>query len=173
MKSIRFRLLIAAMAVLLGTALGRSQTADTTAPPPTHGHGHEFAMGEHGRGGDMMQFFAKHLDLTDAQQAQAKSIMEKEHPVMKPLFQQSRLIDQQLHQYAEGTYDEAKVRTLAAQQAQIQVELTVQKTRIHNELFQILTPEQQTKMKEMEARHQARMQKHMHQAAAPAAPEQQ
>jgi Spy/CpxP family protein refolding chaperone len=168
MKSIRFRLLIAATAVLLGTALGHSQAADATTPPPMHGHGHEFAGGDH-----MLEFFAKHLDLTADQQTQAKAILQKEHPVMKPLFQQSHQIEQQLHQYAEGTYDEAKVRALAAQQAQVQVELTVQKTRIHNELFQILTPEQQTKAKEMEASHEARMQKHMHQAAAPAAPEQQ
>jgi protein CpxP len=165
--------LIAAMAVMLGTALGHSQTADSAAPPPMHGHGHEFGMGEHGRGEHGMEFLAKYLDLTDAQQAQAKTILQKEHPVMKPLFQQSRLIEQQLHQYVEGTYDEAKVRALATQQPQVEVELTVQKTRIHNELFQLLTPEQQTKMKEMEARHDARMQKHMHQAAAPAVPEQQ
>ena len=45
MKSIRFRLLIAAAAVLLGTALAQSQTADD--PPPhrrrMHGHG-DFGM---------------------------------------------------------------------------------------------------------------------------------
>ncbi len=168
MKSIRFRLLVAAMAVLLGTALGHSQAADAATPPPMHGHGHEFGGGDH-----MMEFFAKHLDLTADQQTQAKAILQKEHPVMKPLFQQSRQIEQQLQQYAEGTFDEAKVRALATQKAQVDVELEVQKARIHNELFQILTPEQQAKAKEMEARHEARMQQHMHQAAAPVAPEQQ
>ena len=100
-----------------------------------------------------------------------KAIMQKEHPAMKPLFQQSRQIEQQLRQYAEGTYDEAKVRTLAAQKAQVEVELTVQRTRIHNELFQVLTADQQAKMKEFEARREARMQKHM-QEAPPAPPEQ-
>ena len=39
MKSIRFRLLIAAMAVLLGSAIAKSQTAtDAPPPPPMHGH---------------------------------------------------------------------------------------------------------------------------------------
>ena len=38
---------------------------------------------------------------------------------MKPLFQQPHQIEQQLNQYVEGTYDEAKVRALAAQQAQM------------------------------------------------------
>jgi len=168
MKSIRFRLLIATMAVLLGTALGHSQSVDATTQPSMHRHGHGYGGEDH-----MMEFFARHLDLTADQQTQAKAILQKEHPVMKPLFQQSHQIEQQLHQYAEGTFDEAKVRALATQKAQVEIELEVQKARIHNELFQILTPEQQTKAKEMEARHEARMQQHMHQAAAPAAPEQQ
>jgi hypothetical protein len=37
-------------------------------------------------------------------------------------------------------------------------------------MFQLLTPDQQTKAKEMVANHEARMQKHMQQAP-PAAPE--
>jgi Spy/CpxP family protein refolding chaperone len=37
----------------------------------------------------------------------------------------------------------------------------VQETRIHNELFQMLTPEQQTKLKEFEANQEARRQQHM------------
>ena len=164
MKSIRFRLLLAAMAVLLGAAIAKSQNAaEAPPPPPMHGHGF-------GRGGHMMGFFADYLNLSDAQQAQMKAILQKERPAMKPLFQQSREIEQQLHQYAEGTFDEAKVRALAAQKAQVETELTVQKTRIHNELFQLLTADQQTKMKEFEARRQARMQKHIQ--AAPAPPEQ-
>jgi len=167
MKSIRFRLLIAAVAVLLGTAISKSQTAaDTPPPPPMHGNHHEFGMGE-----QMLGFFADYLNLSDAQQAQMKSILQKEHPVMKPLFQQSHQIDLQLRQYVQVTYDEAKVRALATQKAQVDAEITVQKTRIHNELFQVLTADQQAKMKEMEARHEARMQKHMHDA--PPAPEEQ
>ena len=168
MKSIRFRVLIAALAVLLGTAIAKSQTvADAPPPPPMHGHGHEFGMGGH-----MMEFFADYLNLSDAQQTQMKAIMQKEHASLKPLMQQMRQSDQQLHQYEEGAFDEAKVRTIAAQQAQTHVELTVAQTRIHNELFQVLTPDQQAKMKEFETNREARMQKHMQQAP-PAPPEEQ
>jgi Spy/CpxP family protein refolding chaperone len=167
MKAIRFRLLIAALAVLLGTAISKSQTAaDAPPPPPMHHHGHEFGMGE-----QMLGFFADYLNLSDAQQAQMKAILQKEHPAIKPLFQQSHQIDLQLRQYVQGTYDEAKVRALATQKAQVEAEITVQKTRIHNQLFQVLTADQQAKMKEVEARHEARMQKHMHDAP-PAPPEQ-
>jgi Spy/CpxP family protein refolding chaperone len=165
MKSIRFRLLIAAMAVMLGSVLAKSQTsADAPPPPPMHGHAHGYGMEGH-----HMQFMAKYLNLTDDQKTQMKGVMQKEHPAMKPLFQQSHQIDQQLRKYVEGPYDEAKVRTLATQKAQVEIEMTVAQTRIHNEMFQLLTPDQQTKMKEFEARHENRMQKHM-QEAPPAPP---
>ena len=162
MKSFRFRLLVAALAVVLGSAIAKSQTTDAPPPPPMHGH-HEFGMGA-----PMMGFFAKQLNLTDDQKAQAKAIMQKEHPTMKPLMQQERLIDQQLRQFVEGPYDATKVQALAAQKAQIQTQITVNETRIHNELYQLLTPDQQAQLKQMEANHEARMQQHMNQA--PTAP---
>jgi protein CpxP len=155
MKSIRFRLLVAALAVTLGAAIAKSQTADTATAPPPHGHGHEFGMDHH-----MMEFYAKYLDVTDAQKADMKAVLQKEHATMKPLMQQMHLLQQQLKQYEEGTYDEAKVQALVAQQAQTLVQVKVQETRIHNELFQMLTPDQQTKLKEFEANREARKQQH-------------
>ena len=164
MNSIRFRILVAVLAVMLGAALAKAQTADT-APPPPPMHGHEFGME-----GRMMGFFAKYLDLSDAQRAQMRAVLQKERPAVKPLMEQLRQAHEQLKPYEEGTYDEAKVRALAAQQTQTVVELAVQETRIHNELFQLLTPEQQTKMKEFEANREARMQQRM-QNPPPANPE--
>ena len=165
MKSIRFRLLIAAMAVLLGSALAKSQTAaDAPPPPPMHSHGY----GAHYH---RMGFFGKALNLTDDQKTQMKAIMEKERPAMKPLHQQERTIDEQLRQYVEGNFDAAKVQALAAQKAQIQVELTVAETRIHNQWYQLLTPDQQAQLKQMRANHEARMNQHM-QEAPPSPPEQ-
>jgi Spy/CpxP family protein refolding chaperone len=160
MKSFRFRLSIAVLAILLGSAIARSQaTADTPPPPP--GHGHEFGMGGPG---PMMGFFAKQLNLTDDQKTQMKAIMQKEHPAVKPLMQQGHQIDQQLRQYVEGSYDAAKVQALAAQKAQIQIQLTVAETRIHNELYQTLTADQQSQLKQMEANHEARLQNRTNQA---------
>ena len=71
----------------------------------------------------------------------------------------------------EGSYDEAKVRALATQKAQLDVEKTVAETRVHNQLYQLLTADQQAKLKQIEANHEARMQKHMNQAPS-TAPEQ-
>ena len=96
--------------------------------------------------------------------------MEKERPTLKPLHQQERQIEQQLRQYVEGPFDQAKVQALATQKAQFDIQRTVEETRIHNQMYQLLTPDQQSKVKEMEANHEARMQKHMQEAAP--APEQ-
>ena len=164
MKSIRFRFLVAALAVMLGAAIAKSQTADAAAAPPPHEH----AMGMLGH---MMGFPFKQLDLSDAQREQIKAVMQKEHPAMKPLMLQLHGLHHQLKQYSEGTYDEAKVQALVAQQSQTLVQLKVQETRIHSEIYQLLTPDQQTKLKEIEANHEAHMQKHM-QGATPASSEQ-
>ena len=162
MKSIRFRFLVAALAVMLGSAIAKSQTADAPPPPPMHGHG--FGMEGH-----LMGFWAKSLNLTDDQKTQMKAVMHKERPTMKPLMLQLHQMDQQLKQYEEGTYDEAKVQALVGQQAQTLVQVKVEEARIHNEMFQLLTPDQQGKLKELEANREARMQQHMHNA--PGAPQ--
>jgi len=167
MKSFRFRMLSAALAILMGTVIANAQSNEDAPPaPPMHHHGMGMGMEGH-----RMGFFAKQLNLTDDQKTQMKTIMQKEHPTMKPLFQQQQQIDQQLRQFVEGPFDQANVQALATQKAQVQAQLTVAETRIHNQLYQLLTPDQQSQLKQMQAKHEARMQKHMDQAA-PAAPEQ-
>jgi periplasmic protein CpxP/Spy len=163
MKSIRFRFVVAALAVMLAASIAKSQTADATTAEPTHGH----AWGARGH---MMGFPFKQLELTDAQRTQVKEVMQKEHATMKPLMQQVHTMHQQLKQYSEGAYDDAKVQALVAQQAQTLVQLKVQETRIHSEIYQLLTADQQAKLKEIEANREAHMQQHM-KGAAPASQE--
>jgi len=166
MKAIRFRLLIAFVAVLMGSVVAKSQTAEDAAPAPPM-HGHHMGMGMEGH----MHFLAAKLNLTDDQKTQMKALMQKERPTMQPLHQQERQIDQQLRQYVEGNFDQAKVAALAAQKAQIQAQLTVEETKIHNQLYQLLTDDQKTQLKQMMANHEARMQQRMNKQA-PAPPEQ-
>jgi Spy/CpxP family protein refolding chaperone len=163
MKSLRFRLLLATITVLLGTAIARSQDAEA-APPPMPPHAFGMRSPE-------MGFFAHELNLTDDQKTQMKAVMQKALPAMKPLFQQSHQIDVQLRQYVEGNYNETKVRALAVQKAQVETEMTVQHTRIHNQMYQLLTADQQTKLKQIEAEHEARMQQHMQDDPPPPAEE--
>ena len=164
MKSIRFRLLVAFLAVLMGSVIAKSQTADEAPAPPMHGHHMGMGMGPEGH----LHFLAEKLNLTDDQKTQMKAIMQKEKPTMQPLHQQEHQIDVQLRQYVEGNYDEAKVAALAAQKAQVQAAITVQQTRIHNQLYALLSTDQKAQLKQMEANHEAHMQQRMNkQAPAP------
>jgi periplasmic protein CpxP/Spy len=150
----RFKLLTAILAVTLCAATAFSQG------PAAFGPG----MGHGGFGAKMLGFYADYLDLTDAQQAQVKDILTKEKPTVLPLVQQLAQAHQQMSQFEQaGSFDEAKVRALAAQQSQTMTELVVQKARIKSELMAVLTPEQKDKMAKLEARHAARMEKHLQQ----------
>ncbi|HEX4487413.1 MAG TPA: Spy/CpxP family protein refolding chaperone [Terriglobales bacterium] len=120
-------------------------------------------------GGHSLAFFAHRLDLTDEQQAQAKDIMAKEKPTLKPLFQQLAQTRHQLRQFGEsGNFDEAQVRAIATQQSQTLTELTVQKARIEAELVKMLTPDQKTKLTQMMDHREQRMQRFMSKQQSPA-----
>jgi periplasmic protein CpxP/Spy len=166
MKSFRFRLFAALLAVLMGGAIARSQTTD--AAPMHRMHGHGFAMG-----GEHMGFFAKQLNLTDDQKSQMKALMQREHPAMRQLFQQQHQIDLQLREFEEGNFDQEKVQQMAQQKAALQAQLTVEQARIHNEMFKLLTPDQQLQLKQLRAQHEARMQERMQKHANQAPPAEQ
>jgi len=157
MKRSHFK--IAAVVVMLAALTAGIALAQTF--KRTHMHGY-------GMYGSMMGFHARALNLTDDQRTQMKSVMTKERPTLKPLYTQLATTRQQLRQLEmSGTFDEGKVRELATQQAQTMTELTVQQARIHSELYQILTPEQKTKMTELMQQRQQRFQQHMQQQQTP------
>jgi periplasmic protein CpxP/Spy len=158
MQFSRGKILAVALGVMLAAGALFSQ-----AVRPAHMHGH-------GMGQNLLQRYSDALDLTDAQQAQIKDIMAKEKPAMKPLmeqmFQDHRAMDDLV---ASGTFDEAKVRALAAQQAQTFQEMAVQKARADSEIVQVLTADQRAKLATLRQKHQDRMMQHM-QGAPPEPP---
>ena len=88
--------------------------------------------------------------------------VEKEKPAIKSAMQQMGQFHSQMRTLEEAsTFDEAKVRALAAQQSQAMTEMIVQKARVKNELLQVLTADQKTKLAAFEAKHEQRMQHHM------------
>jgi protein CpxP len=138
-----------AMAVLLVTGSALAQG------PKGHMGGDFFG------GGHMVEFMSDYLELTDAQRAQVKTILDQEHQNIKPLMEQMRQAHEQMHQLATAsTFDEAKVRALAGQQSQVVTELMVRRAKIESQLVQILTPEQKAKMETLHAKHMQRMQEH-------------
>jgi periplasmic protein CpxP/Spy len=139
MKSSSWKFAMALLAVVLCGALmiSYAQQTDNTSPKPAWaGHGH----------GDRMGYMAKTLNLTDAQKAQIKSIMQANRASTRPLMlqmAQNRLA--MLTATSGGAFDQAKVTTLANQQAQLMAQMTVQKESIKSQIYnQVLTPEQRT-----------------------------
>jgi len=109
----------------------------------------------------------RQLDLTDAQQTQVKSIWDAERPRVESLFAAAEKNRQQLHEStAGGKFDEAQVRSLAAQQAQTTTEMIVEKervkSRIHNE---VLTAAQRSKADQVLERMDARSHHRFHEGA--------
>jgi periplasmic protein CpxP/Spy len=125
-------------------------------------------QGRWGHGGfehHMLGMMTDYLDLTDAQQAQVKQIFASEKPTMMPLVQQMHQTRQQLRQLEQSnTFDEAKVRALASQQSQTMAELTVEKAKVANQIFNLLTPEQKAKAQKFLERREARFQEHFQNA---------
>jgi len=156
MKSNYFKVLAVALLLAVMAAIGVSQTVKRA-----HMRG-EGMFGGPEFGGHMLGYLARKLDLTDAQQAQVKEIMAKEKPTFQPLMLQMAQNHQQMRQLVMSSgFDEAKVRELASQQTQTMTELTVQRARVASELFQVLTPDQKTKLTAIINQHEQRFMNHM------------
>jgi Spy/CpxP family protein refolding chaperone len=154
MKSRSIKIPLIALAVIVVVSMAVSQNVKRA-----------HWQGDGMTGGASLAFFTHHLDLNDSQRVQAKEIMAREKPTLKPLFAQLAQTRHQLRQFEEGgNFDEAQVRTIAVQQAQTLTELTVQKTRIEAELVKILSPEQKTKLTQMMDHREQRMQRFINQA---------
>lgn len=93
---------------------------------------------------------AKKLGLSDTQQAQIKVIFAAEREKNGPLIEKMKEYRKQLHDAAKATpFDEAAVRTVATNKAQVEVELTVSRARIQSQINGILTPEQRQKLEKL------------------------
>src|SRR5260221_9255227 len=119
-------------AILLAVAAGL--TASVSAQGPHRGFGH--------RDGWMLKHMTKQLNLTEAQQAQIKSIMAEERSKTKPLMQQLRQNEQAQNASVNGSFDEAQARAFASKQTQIMSDLIVEKQRTKSQIYSVLTPDQ-------------------------------
>ncbi len=105
----------------------------------------------------------KKLHVTDAQKTQIHTIISEERAKMKPLVEQLKAGREQLIALRKsGTFDEAKVRSIAKGQADTLIELIVTRERMKSKVFEVLTPEQRTKAQELRESCKGRHgQKHM------------
>ncbi len=150
-------------AIILAAVAGLAVTVFAQGP------GHGF-----GRHGGMLNRMTQELNLTDAQQAQIKSILQAEHAKIQPLMQQLHQNRQAQEASLTANFDEAKARAFASGQAQIMTDLMVEKQRTKSQIFAVLTPEQQQKALQLQQQQEQRRQQWMqtHQQQSQAAPQQ-
>ena len=90
------------------------------------------------------------LNLTDAQKAQFKQIRESHSATIQSLRQQIHEQMQAIHQSNNATtFDEALVSQKLAQVAPLQAKLMGEEFKIHQEMLNVLTPEQKTKLDQL------------------------
>ncbi len=92
------------------------------------------------------------LDLSEAQHARVKEIMDSHRDEQRALGDKAFAARGALEAaISADVFDEGTVRTRAMDVAAIDADVAVARARIYVEVFQILTPEQQTKAKKLQA----------------------
>jgi protein CpxP len=142
---------------VLALMLGSAATLSFAQGPSSH----------HGFGGHGMGLALHELNLTDAQKAQVKQIMEANHTTMKPLMlqmEQNRLA--LLNAAANGAYDAAKIQLLANQQATLHAAMTVNREAVQHQIYTtVLTSEQQAKAEQLRSEQATRITQHLQKLA--------
>lgn len=87
---------------------------------------------------------ANGIDLTEPQQLRIRAILSTERQNFEPLMKQLTQAQRQMREAtADGKFNEAQVRAIAAGQAQTMSELIVLKERVRARIYnEVLTPEQ-------------------------------
>ena len=118
-----------------------------------------FGPGGPGGRGFAAGFALGQLDLSDAQKQQIQTITQRHREQARPTME--RLQQAMAAQRAAITavpVNEAAVRQASATLAAVQADMAVDEARLHADIFGVLTVEQQTKAKQLEAQAQTRAQ---------------
>jgi len=131
-----------AVALMLASSFALAQDGP---PMAMHGPMHGDRMGE-------LRFLSRYLNLSDSQKTQVKQLMAAQKPAMEPLMQQEHQGHLQMTQLVQsGSFDETKAQTIAASLSQTSAQIMVQKAKLDAQIFQVLTPEQRSKMTQLTA----------------------
>lgn len=127
-----------------------------------HAHWHQRGEGHH-RGEHMRarrghgDGFLRGLDLSDEQRDRIFEIRHASAPKMR---EQAKVLREARGEFAKlalsSDYDEAKVQALAERNAKAVSEMAQLRAQSMNEVYQVLTPEQQAKVQERQAKAQER-----------------
>lgn len=162
MKTLLRLTLAAGMAAIVGVSLTPLFAQD--APPqdqpaprrmgPGGPGGRGFGPGPGGPGGPggPIALPLRQLDLSDAQRDQVRAVMQSHQAAFKEIGDRLRTAHDGLETAVTAeTVDEAAIRARSAEVAAVQADAAVLRARVHQEIFSLLTAEQQAKAKELRA----------------------
>jgi Spy/CpxP family protein refolding chaperone len=108
------------------------------------------------------------LNLSDAQKQQVRDIMLRHRQQMQPTMQRlQEAMQAERAAINQVPVNEAAVRDASAALAKVQADMAVEQARLHADVFNILTVEQQEKAKQLEQQAQARQQERRQRAPRP------
>jgi protein CpxP len=86
-----------------------------------------------------------------------RQITESHRDEHRAIADRARKAHEALRDVTESpTFDESAVRARAADVATVEADMAVARARLYNEVYQILTPEQQAKLKTLQAEREQR-----------------
>jgi periplasmic protein CpxP/Spy len=127
---------------------------------PGGGMGRRGGPGEPGLLGPMV---LERLDLSSDQHDRVKQILDSHRDERRALGDRAMKAHEALLDAMTGTFDESAVRSRAADVAGVDADQAVAQARIYGEVYQILTSEQQEKLKTIQTQmkeRQAKMREH-------------
>ena len=145
-----------AMVTAVGAFAVAASAQQTTPQQPTDGQKQEKGWGGHRRGGEGFRgqrggFMFRDLNLTDAQKAQIKSIMDANKPSDAEMQQMKTLLEAR----KSGT---VLTDDQNAQFKQFRQQRRAKQEAIHQQILAILTPEQKQQLEQKEIERRQRMQ---------------
>jgi Spy/CpxP family protein refolding chaperone len=138
---------LATTAIAQVPAAGDGKDQATERPERGRFGRHGARFGKHGRGG----MFGRGLDLTDEQRTQVRTIVEGERAKTATLREQLAANHTATREATKaGRFDEAQIRALAQERANIMTELAVSRARIQASIYNsVLTADQKAKLEQM------------------------
>jgi protein CpxP len=102
---------------------------------------------------------ARELSLTEQQKGQARALFTASHAQNKPLFKALLTSKQQLRALVSSGADEAAIRAQSAKVATAEADLAVKRAQSAHQFLLLLTTEQATKLKVIQAKREKRCEK--------------
>jgi protein CpxP len=106
----------------------------------------------------------RQLDLTDTQRQQVRDVMQRYRNEMQETGRRVRAAHQAKEQAVQSVpVNEGLIRSTTQTLAAAETDMAILQSRIHNDVWSLLTPEQQAKAKELREQRSARQQERQQQ----------